>query len=429
MPVNGDIIHLVARFVLQLSLILFAAKVGGEICERWLKQPAVLGELVSGVIIGPFALGRWLHLPYFGALFPLPPAGSIVPVSLELFAFAQLAAVILLFEAGLETDLKKFIRFGFKATLVAIGGVILPFFFGAGATIAFGLADRFMHPTALFVGAIMTATSVGITARVLADLNKLDSGEGVTIVGAAVIDDVLGILVLAIVVAISRLETSGEAIGWGRIGWIGVKAIGFWVGITALGIAAAPWIAGFFRRFRVAGARVALPLALCFLVAALTEAFGLAMIIGAYAIGLALSRPDLSRRLEETLKPVQQFVVPVFFCVMGMIVNVPAMGGMIGFGLVITLLAIVGKVFGCGLPAYLSGFNFLGASRVGLGMLPRGEVALIIAGVGLASGVIDQEIFGVSIMMTLVTTLLAPVFLVRLFAVPKAGLRGNGAAE
>lgn len=424
-PSGGEasLLHLTARFVLSLGAVLLAAKIGGEICERAFKQPAVLGELCSGILIGPYALGPWLRLPFFGPLFPSPAAATPVPVPIELYAFAQLAAVILLFMAGLETDLRQFLRFGLKAALVAIGGVLLPFFLGAAATVALGQAHSLLDPTALFIGAILTATSVGITARVLTDLNKLDTPEGVTIVGAAVIDDVLGILVLAVVVAISRIEGQGGTIDVAAIAWIGLRAVGFWLGISAAGLLLAPWIEKGLRALKTEGAAVALALAFCFLVSAATEAFGLAMIIGAYAAGLAMGRTALAEEIRRSLKPIYLFTVPVFFCAMGMLVDLAAMSRVLLFGGAITLLAIAGKIFGCGLPALASGFNRLGASRIGMGMLPRGEVALIVAGVGLTSGVINGEVFGVSIMMTFLTTLLAPIFLVKLFRNPQSGLR------
>ncbi len=421
---ENDITHAVALFVLQLAVILAAAKIGGEICERFLKQPAVLGELMSGVAIGPFALGHLIHLPYFGSLFPMPQSKTVlVPVSVELYAFAQLAAVILLFMAGLETDLNRFLRYGFKATIIAIGGVIAPFVLGDWATVAFGLVDSYMAPEALFVGAIMTATSVGITARVLSDIGKLDTPEGVTVLAGAVVDDVLGILILAVVVAVTKMETSGGSISAGEIAIIGAKAVGFWLVVTGGGILLAGKIEKMLKKFKSSGSLIALGLSLCFLVSAAAEAFGLAMIIGAYSIGLALSKTEMAHDLEHALAPIYQFTVPAFFCVMGMMVNIPAMQGALIFGIALTLLAIVSKIGGCGLPAMAVGFNTIGAVRIGIGMLPRGEVALIVAGVGLAAGVIDAKIFGVAIMMTLITTLISPVFLVPLFKNEKSGLR------
>src|SRR5438046_2917890 len=198
---------------------------GGEIAERWLGQPGVLGELAAGIAIGPFALGA-LPIPAVGPL--VPPHVGAVAVSDELYALAQLGSIVLLLVAGLETDLRQFLRFGPAAALVAVGGVIVPFGLGAGAAVWLGLARSAGDPHALFLGAILTATSVGITARVLGDLGQLDTPEGVTILGAAVIDDVLGILVLALVVGAS----GGRGASTGELAFISLKALGAWLGLT-----------------------------------------------------------------------------------------------------------------------------------------------------------------------------------------------------
>ncbi|MHB1006317.1 MAG: cation:proton antiporter [Chloroflexota bacterium] len=406
------ITQLVAHLVLQLAVILFAAKMGGEIFERWLKQPGVLGELLAGVAIGPFALGG-VDLPFVGALFSHAANGnSIIPVSNELWAVAEIGAIILLFYAGLETDFNLFFRYGGPAFLVAMGGVLLPFALGDLATVAFGVATGPLDPPALFMGAILTATSVGITARVLGDIHKLDTPEGVTILAGAVIDDVLGIIVLAIVIGVGA---SGQ-VSPGDLALIGGKALGFWIGLMAVGVLFSGWISRFLGAFRSAGAALTLSLALAFFAAALAEMFGLAMIIGAYTIGLALSRTEAAEGLREPMEAVYHAFVPVFFAVMGMLVNFQSMAAILVFGLVVSALAVFGKVVGAGLPALGVGFNRLGAIRIGIGMMPRGEVALIVAGVGLSSGVIGPDLFGVSIMMTFITTILAPLFLVPAFA-------------
>ncbi|MCH7706573.1 MAG: cation:proton antiporter, partial [Chloroflexi bacterium] len=210
---------------------------------------------------------------------------------------------------------------------------------------------------------------------------------------------------------------------------IGVKAVGFWLALMVGGILGARYISAALGAFRVAGSAVALSLALAFLAAALAESFGLAMIIGAYSIGLALSGTNLARPVEEPIMSVYHALVPIFFVVMGMLVDLSAMQGVLVFGAVLTLLAVVSKVVGAAVPALVTGFNLRGSARIGVGMLPRGEVALIIAGVGLARGVIDADLFGVSIMMTVVTTVASPVLLVPLFRSGGSGRRGSPVAE
>lgn len=417
----GDVTEIVTHLLIQLAVILFVAKLAGEAASRYLKLPPVLAELGAGVVIGPFALGG-IAIPGFGPLFPIPEvdgAPAVIPVSNELFALAQLGSIFLLFAIGLETNLRQFLRYAGPATAVALGGVILPFGFGAGATVLLGFAEGFASPQALFMGAIMTATSVGITARVLADLNQLDAPEGVTVLAAAVVDDVLGILVLTVVVGIGATES----FSLGSVGWIAFKAIAFWLGLTGVGILAAPYIERIVSRFRSQGADLVLIVALAFLAAGLAEAFGLAFIIGAFSIGLALSVTDLGRRVEEELVSINEVLVPVFFVVMGMLVDVGAMLNAVVFGLVISALAIGSKIFGSGVPALFSGFNLRGSTRVGVGMMPRGEVALIIAGIGLSQGLIGPIFFGVSIMMTVITTLVAPIALIPLFSQGGSGVR------
>jgi Kef-type K+ transport system membrane component KefB len=414
-----SVVEIVMQFALQLGVIILVAKIAGELTERYLKQPSVLGELVAGMIIGPYALGGMIHIPgTHGALFPLHEGASI-PVSIELWALAQIAAVILLFVAGLETDLQNFIKYAGPATVIAIGGVVFPFVLGQWATVFFGFADGYMDGRALFMGAIMVATSVGITARVLSDIHKLDTPEGVTILGAAVVDDVIGILVLAVVIGLAR---TGE-FNWGSAGWTFGKAVGFYLTFMVVGLAIAKYIAAGLDWFKSRGATVALAVSLAFLAAAVAEMFGLAMIIGAYAMGLVLSDTKLAHYLEEQTTAIYHVFVPVFFVVLGMLVDFRAMQGALVFGLTISVLAIISKVAGCGVPAVGVGFNNRGAWRIGLGMLPRGEVALIVAGVGIAEGIIDQTIFGVSILMTMITTLLAPIFLVPAFQAGGSGLR------
>lgn len=419
-----NITEVIVRLIYQLAIIIVAAKLSGEICFRFLKVPPVLGELVAGIIIGPFALGGITFGYGIGPFFPKPESFFLttggIPVSTELYAVAQIAAIILLFAAGLETNFRKFLKYAGPATLVGLGGVALPFFFGVWLTVLFGFADAFGDPAALFIGAILTASSIGITARVLGELRKLDSPEGVTVIAACVLDDVLGILILTIVVSIA----GAGAVSLAGIGFIAFKAVGFWFALMIVGFFASKHISKFLDSFKVQGSEIALAIALAFLGAGLAESFGLAMIIGAYTIGLALSNTELAKRLEDDIMGIYHSLVPVFFVVMGMLVDLSAMQGALVFGLVITLAAIVGKVAGAGVPAFITGFNILGASRIGIGMLPRGEVALIIAGIGLTSGVIDRELFGVCILMTVITTLIAPVLLVRLFKNGNKGVRG-----
>ncbi len=408
------ITHLMMLLILQLAIIIISAKMGGYLFQRFLKMPTVLGELASGMLIGPYALGGMIEFPSIGILFAEHDG---LAASAELYGIATLASIILLFLAGLETDLAAFLRYSVVGSFVGLGGLLFAFILGDLCAVLWpgnGI-HSFMDPAALFLGVISVATSVGITARILAEKRKMASPEGVTILAGAVFDDVLGIVTLAIVMGMAKVSMEGGEVNWANIGFIALKAIGFFVVVTALGLAFARKITAAIKQFRSREIMVATCFGLALLLAGLAEMAGLAMIIGAYIMGLALSRTDLAYEVEHHLQGVYNIMVPIFFCVMGMMVDFTAMKPVLAFGAVYSLLAIFAKVVGCGLPAWLMRFNIRGSLRIGLGMLPRGEVALIVAGIGLAAGIIDQGVFGVAIMMTVITTMLAPPLLVKSF--------------
>jgi len=272
-----------------------------------------------------------------------------------------------------------------------------------------------MSPTALFLGTLSTATSVGITARILSEKQKLSSPEGVTILAGAVLDDVIGIVILAVVVGIAKISQSGGHVDWGSIALIAIKAFGFWLILTVLGILLAKKISKGLKWLRSNDAMAGVALGIALFLSGLAEMAGLAMIIGAYVAGLSLSQTDMANELRERLHGVYQFLVPVFFCVMGMMVDFSILGSIFLFGLIYTACAIVGKIVGCGVPAFLAGFNVRGAFRIGAGMLPRGEVTLIVASIGLSSGAIGQDMFGVAIMTLLIASIIAPPILIKSF--------------
>lgn len=428
--------HVMMHLMLQLAVIIIAAKAGGHLFQRFLKMPSVLGELVAGMIIGPYALGSLMQIPGLGALFSeVTIAGTPFAASIQLNGIATIASIILLFLAGLETDLATFMRYSVVGSLVGLGGLLAAFILGDLCAVWFypGV-DTFMDPTALFLGVISVATSVGITARILAEKKKMASPEGVTILAGAVFDDVFGIITLAIVTGLAgAAKAGGGEVNWGQIGLIAAKAIGVFVVATAIGLLFAPKLTALLKQSKSKEVIVASCFGVALLIAGLMEMAGLAMIIGAYITGLALSRTDLVHEIEEHMQGAYNLLVPIFFCVMGMMVNFEKIANptVLTFGAIYSLLAVISKVGGCALPALCTGFNLRGSLRIGLGMLPRGEVALIVAGVGLANGVIDQSIFGVSILMTMITTMLAPPLLVKSFD-GRSGLRkaiGAGAEE
>ncbi|HXK49719.1 MAG TPA: cation:proton antiporter [Clostridiales bacterium] len=407
---NVEIIHQMTVFIFQLGIIIFFSKISGLLFEKF-KLPGTLGEITVGILIGPYMLGS-VPLTYFGyhhGLFPIN-YGSI-PISTELYGVSIIASILLLFISGLETDIKLLMRYLFSGGMVGTGGVVFSFFPGVLTGMYF-LDKPFMSPDCLFLGIISTATSVGITAMILSKNKYMESPEGVTILSAAIIDDVFGIIVLAIVIGIATVLTEGGAINWNQIGYISAKAVVVWLGLTALGLAFSNKLSYFLKRFGNKYVYTAIAFGMSLFLAAVFEKAGLAMIIGAYVMGLCLSKTDISFEIQEAIHPLKEFFVPVFFTVMGMLVNIRSItAGMITFAIVYSVMALLAKVVGCGLPALFTGFNKKGALRIGLGMMPRGEVGLIIAGIGLSNGFISQDIYGVAITMVLLGIITTPPFL------------------
>ncbi len=417
-----NLVSQTSLLVFQLSVILFAAWLGGICFNKW-KLPAVLGEIIAGVIIGPYLLGQIPFIGFENGLFPLQ---ETFPVSVELYSFATIASIILLFLTGLETDIEAFIRFSLAGSVVGILGVVLSFL--AGDFLGILLSDHilgthygFFHPIPLFLGVISTATSVGISARILSEKKKMNSPEGVTILSAAVIDDVLGIITLTVVLGMAK---SGH-VEWRQISMITLKAVGIWLIFTVLGLHYAHLISKWLKKIKNRETITIISFALTLLLAGIFEKSGLAMIIGAYIMGLSLSKTDLSFMIQERLEMLQKFFVPIFFCVMGMLINLDKMASphILMFGLIYIVFAVLSKLIGCGIPALFLNFNFRGALRIGVGMIPRGEVALIIAGIGLSSGLINDEVFSVALIMTFITTLITPPILDKLLDSPKPVLR------
>ncbi|MCK5581504.1 MAG: cation:proton antiporter [Candidatus Omnitrophica bacterium] len=420
---EGALVERITTLVFQLSLIIFAAWVGG-LCFEKFGFPSVLGEIIAGVIIGPYCLGGF-SLPEFAhGIFPLQGGGF--PVSVELYSLATIASIILLFLTGLETDLETFLQFSVAGSVVGISGVVVSFVAGdilgvLMSDIIFNEHYGFFHTVPLFLGVISTATSVGITARILSEKRKMHSPEGVTILSAAVIDDVLGIIILAVILGVAK---SGD-VGFKEVSFIALKAIGIWLGFTFLGLKFACRITANLKKINNKGTIAVLSLALALLLAGIFEKAGLAMIIGAYIMGLSLSKTDLSFIIQEKLEILRKFLVPVFFCVMGMLINLEKMASwnIVMVGLLYVVFAVLGKLVGCSIPAMFLNFNLRGALRVGVGMVPRGEVALIMAGIGLSLGIINDVVFSVAMIMTFITTLVMSPVLDKMLESEKPVLR------
>lgn len=425
----------IAMLALQIGVVIIASKFLGQLTARF-GLPSVLGELVAGVIIGPYLLG---HLPlpgYPDGLFPRPAEGAL-PVPLPLYSLATLGSVVLLFMSGLETDIKMFFRYSVVGTMVGLGGVIGSFVLGVLLAKCMYHDCGIMDPRALFMGILSTATSVGITARILSDKKSMDSPEGTTIMAAAVIDDVLGIICLAVVLGIVSAATGAigaHGISWLSIGLISLKSIGLWLGFTAAGLLVAHPLAKLLRKSCGGHAYAILAFAIALILGGFFQNCGLAMIIGAYVAGLTFSKTDLSFAIQDKLNSLYDFLVPIFFVIMGMTINIEvfAQWEILKYGMIFSLLAVLGKVVGCMMPSLFMDFNWLGAVRIGVGMIPRGEVALIIAGIGATTmmtvdgqtaPIVDQELFGIAIIMTMMTTLVAPPLLSAVLSIKGKGVR------
>ncbi len=407
------------KFILSFALILIAARLGGEFTERYLKQPAVLGELVAGIIISPFALG--------GLIFGDDPiilnfatiSGWFVWTGEEVANFhimeiiSQIAVIILLFVAGVETNVRDFVKQGKTGTLVAVGGVILPFAFGY-------LITRLFYPDGpstawLFMGAVLVATSIGITVRILMDMGRLNTRAGTTILVAAVIDDIIGIIILSIIASMAGTG-SVEPLHIVRITLIGFAV---WIALLMIGVSFHKYISKIFLNpFKRSGTMPIVAILVGFLIAYLVTLVDLHPVVGAYVAGLMFAACGEKEEIIEKTRPIMLFLAPFFFCYLGMQVDMPLMVSAALIAFILIVLATVGKVVGCYLPARFVGrLSNSEAMIVGVGMVPRGEVGLIVAGVALlipgalGTGDMANELFGAAVAVSLITTLITPAML------------------
>jgi Kef-type K+ transport system membrane component KefB len=387
-----------------VSLVTAAAKLAGAVATR-VGQPAVFGELLAGLLLGPTLLDV-LGWPVFAQL-PAHVGGEApVPLIGLLTDLADVGVVLLMLIAGLETDLDQMRRVGGAAFWSAAGGVVVPMVGGMLVASAF---DMPLLPTGLFVGTILTATSVSISAQVMMELGVLRSKEGSTILGAAVIDDVMGIVVLSVIVAISRASDGVSA-----------TELGLLVVRMAVFFGAAVWAGRHFDRILEWGDRLDVSQGLLATVALLAFGYafaaeyvgGVAAITGSYLAGVLLTRTRFRKRIDEGVHPLAySILVPVFVITIGLRANARDLGTHAAFTVALILVAVVGKVVGSGLSARVCGYTGLESLRVGIGMISRGEVGLIIAGYGLAHGVVDERVFSAAVLTVLATTMVTPPLL------------------
>jgi Kef-type K+ transport system membrane component KefB len=420
----------IASILLSLVVIYFASKLGGELCYR-LNLPPVLGELVGGVVIGVSAL-KLIVFPESGAMpedslliqFMELTAGLTPASSFSLFeaqnevieVLSELGVIVLLFEIGLESDLKELIRVGPKAAIVAVVGVVVPFALGT-----LGLLYLFNLPLipAIFAGAALTATSIGITAKVLAELGFLSSMEGQIIIGAAVLDDILGIIVLAVV---ASLVKTGE-IQIINIIYLIISAGTFLIGSILIGRFLGPYFVKLVDSMKTRGQLLLVSLCFAFILSYIAQVIQLEAILGSFAAGLVLAETEKHKELEKQIIPIADIFVPIFFVCVGAKTDLSVLNPAIASnreGLVIAAFLIVVAILG----KLVTGFTLIGEKlnklAIGVGMIPRGEVGLVFAGVGSASGALSPAMDAAIIMMVILTTFIAPPWLRVVFKEPSA---------
>ena len=419
-PVSSSLV--LAGVLLTLVVIYSASKIGAEICTR-INLPAVLGELVGGVVVGISAL----HLIVFpegglGAtdsllisfleltanLSPQTAAAVFHSESEVISVLAELGVVILLFEVGLESDLKELLKVGPQATVVAVVGVAVPF---AAGTL--GLVSLFGVPLipAIFAGAALTATSIGITSRVLTEIGKLNTTEGQIILGAAVLDDVLGIIVLAVVAGLAK---TGE-IEVGNVVYLIISAAVFLIGAILVGRLLNPYFVALINKMQTRGELLLTSLVFAFILSYIGGVIRLEAILGSFAAGLVLAETEKQEDLQKQLSPIADMLVPIFFVTVGAKTDIgvlnpanPTNQAGLVLAIFLILVAIIGKVI-----TGLTVFGKPGINRlaIGIGMIPRGEVGLVFVSVGAASGTLDKATEAAIIMMVIVTTFVAPPLL------------------
>lgn len=399
------------QILLCIAVVIVTAKLAATGASR-LGLPLVLGELLAGVLLGPSLLNIW------GLRWLAPTAPTPVSVGVIFRILADLGVVFLMFVAGLETDVTMMRSTVAPAFWAATGGVILPMAGGYALSRTFG----FSTAESIFIGTILTATSVTITAQALMNLNQLRSRVGSTILGAAVIDDVLGLIVLSVVIALApQMASSGDS-SWSGLAIILARMVACLVTMGWLGPLVTRWALKQAARLHGHHTEAAVALAVAMLLAFQAQwVGGMAAITGSYLAGLFVAMTPQQQKVSEDVRPMlNSFFGPVFFVSVGMEVNAWHVGGRVGFFALLLIIAILGKILGCGIGAYSSGFSGRDSLTVGIGMIPRGEVGLITASLGWTAGLVTHDVYIQAVALVLLTTLITPALL--RFTFPKLTL-------
>ena len=383
--------------IIAVGILLAAAKLMGELFSR-IKLPIVLGELLAGMIIGPFALGAFLLHPDTGE--------SILQIGPELRTLGEIGAIVILFMAGLEMTPKEFLRGGKASFTVGTLGVVVPFFAGLLVFQAFG----FDALQAMMIATALTATSIAISIQVLKEFNKIKSPEARLIIAAAVVDDILAIAVLSVVTSFGGAEAI-DNIDLVDVTFTILKVLGFFAAILITAIFVIPKVITP-RIWKATGSVEGIATASFFGAAAIAGMLGLSPIVGAFAVGMALSATKVFEKIENFISRIGLIFAPLFFAIIGAQVDFRTVNlDVLMLSAVVIAIAIATKLFGCGLPSILFLKNKAAGMRVGIGMISRGEVGLIVAGVGLSSGVLTGDVYTTIVIMVAVTTIITPIWL------------------
>ena len=383
--------------IIAVGILLAAAKLMGELFSR-IKLPIVLGELLAGMIIGPFALGAFLLNPDTGE--------SILKIGPESRTLGEIGAIVILFMAGLEMTPKEFLRGGKASFTVGTLGVVVPFFAGLLVFQAFG----FEALQALMIATALTATSIAISIQVLKEFNKIKSPEARLIIAAAVVDDILAIAVLSVVTSFGGAEAL-ENVDLLDVTFTILKVLGFFAAILIAAIFILPKVITP-RIWKAQGSVEGIATASFFGAAAIAGTLGLSPIVGAFAVGMALSATKVFEKIEHFISRIGLIFAPLFFAIIGAQVDFRTVNlDILMLSGVVIAIAVATKLLGCGLPSMLFLKNKTAGMRVGIGMISRGEVGLIVAGVGLSSGVLTGDIYTTIVLMVAVTTIITPIWL------------------
>ena len=391
-----ELIHV----LISLSVLLFAAKLFAELFNK-IRLPSVLGELFAGIIIGPFALGS----------IPIFDGKPLVILNETVRQIGELAGIVILFIAGLEITPREFLRGGAASFTIGALGVIVPFFLGYYVFTIFGLEGL----QSILIATALTATSVAITVRVLTELGKMQTKEAKIILGAAIVDDILAIAVLSVV--LTMVQTGNMDPNIFDIMFLILKILGIFAALLIGTIIIIPRIVNSERLWKARGSVEGIVTASFFGASAIAAAVGLSPIVGAFSVGMAVASTKIIKRVEDYVDKLEIIFAPLFFAIIGAQVNLTGINlDVLFLSAIIIVVAIFSKLAGCGLPALVFLRNRSKAMKVGIGMISRGEVGLIVAGIGVTSGVLSSNIYTTVIIMVAITTLITPVWLKKAYS-------------